>query len=126
MQVTNKKSQTLQGKGTLPYTIGFVLAVTLTLIAYCIVVNHWLSGAALVGSIMGLAVIQLLVQLIFFLHLGREKGSRWNVAAFFFMLLILLVIVGGSLWIMYSLSYNMQMTPQQMDKYMQEQSNAGF
>jgi cytochrome o ubiquinol oxidase operon protein cyoD len=109
-----------------PYIIGFILAVTLTLVAYATVVNHWLSGGLLIGVIMGLAVVQLVVQLVFFLHLGRAKGSRWNLAAFFFMLLVLLIIVGGSLWIMYSLNYNMQMSPQDMDKYMRAQSSKGF
>jgi cytochrome o ubiquinol oxidase operon protein cyoD len=124
MQKPDKNTQT--PSSVWPYFIGYILAIVLTLFAYAIVANHWLSGASLIGAITGLAVIQLLVQLIFFLHLGREKGARWNLAAFFFMLIILSIIVGGSLWIMYSLNYNMQMTPQQMDKYMQVQSSKGF
>lgn len=109
-----------------PYIIGFGLAVILTLLAYEVTVNHRLSGAVLLGSIMGLAAVQLVVQLVFFLHLGREKGVRWNLAAFLFMLLILVIIVAGSLWIMYSLNYNMQMTPEQMNEFMIRESNKGF
>ena len=111
---------------TVPYIIGFTLAVALTLLAFIVVVNHWLSGSMVVAVIMGLAAVQLIVQLVFFLHLGREKNPRWNMTAFFFMLIILVIVVAGSLWIMYSLNYNMQMSPAQMDKYMQEQSNKGF
>jgi cytochrome o ubiquinol oxidase operon protein cyoD len=120
-----KDEHELQARIT-SYTIGFVSAVILTLIAYMIVLHHWLSGGLLIAAIMGLAVVQLVVQLIFFLHLGRGKESRWNLAAFFFMLIVLLVIVGGSLWIMSNLNYNMQMTPAQMDKYMHDQSVKGF
>lgn len=108
------------------YVIGFVLAIALTLLAYAIVVNHWLSGVVLIGTIMGLAATQLLVQLVFFLHLGRTSKSRWNVAAFYFMLLVLVVIVAGSLWIMAGLNYNMMMSPEQMNDYMMRESNKGF
>jgi len=108
-------------------TLGFVLAVGLTLAAYFVVVDHWLYGVWVVVAIVALAVAQLLVQLIFFLHLGREGKPRWNLAAFFFMLIFLFIIIAGSLWIMYNLNYNMiQMSPQQMDSYMKQQSNAGF
>jgi cytochrome o ubiquinol oxidase operon protein cyoD len=109
-----------------PYVTGFVFAVVLTLLAYAIVVNRWLSGGMLVAAIMTLAVVQLVVQLVFFLHLGRGKSARWNVTAFLFMVLILVIVVAGSLWIMHNLDYNMQMTPQEMDGYMKQQSNAGF
>lgn len=108
-------------------TTGFVLAVCLTLAAYFVVANHWLYGVWAVVAVVALAIVQLLVQLIFFLHLGREGKPRWNLAAFFFMLIFLFIIIAGSLWIMYNLNYNMtRMTPGQMDTYMKQQSNAGF
>lgn len=124
MEATDKKQRS--NMSVTPYIVGFGLAVLLTLVAYELTVNHRLSGGLLIGLIMGLAAVQLVVQLVFFLHLGREKGSRWNVASFLFMLLILLIVVVGSLWIMYSLNYNMHMTPQQMDDFMRQQSNKGF
>lgn len=110
------------------YTLGFVLAVVLTVVAYLLVANHVLSGVALTAVIVALAVLQLFVQLVFFLHFGKaEDGdSRWHQAAFYFMLLILVVIVGGSLWIMANMNYNMMMTPEQMNEYMLRQSNKGF
>lgn len=108
------------------YATGFVFSVALTLLAYQAVVNHWLSGPALIGTVMGLAVLQLIVQLVFFLHLGSESKPRWNLVMFLFMLLVLVIIVGGSLWIMANLNYNMMMTPEQMDEYMLKQSNKGF
>jgi cytochrome o ubiquinol oxidase operon protein cyoD len=108
------------------YCIGFGTAAVLTLIAYALVTNHWLAGGALITAIMGLAAVQLMVQLVFFLHFGRGGRSRLDLAALFFMLLILVIIVGGSLWIMDNLNYNMQMTPEQMDTYMQSEGNKGF
>lgn len=108
------------------YVLGFTFAVILTLLAYVIVVNHLLSGMALATALMGLAAVQLLVQLVFFLHLGRGKTARWNVASFYFMGLVLLIIVVGSLWIMNNLNYNMMMTPEQMNEHMLKESMKGF
>ena len=112
--------------GIVSYTIGFILAIILTLVAYFAVVDQWATGGLLVALIMSLAAVQLAVQLIFFLHLGRQKESHWNVAVFLFMMLVLIIIVGGSLWIMNNLNYNMQMTPEQMNEYMHKQSDKGF
>lgn len=108
------------------YIVGFVLAVGLTILAYLTVTEHWLVGSTLVFGLMGLAVIQFVVQLIFFLHVGQESKPRWNLAVFLFTLLVLMVIVFGSLWIMYNLNYNMNMTSEQMDEFMIKQSDKGF
>lgn len=108
-------------------TIGFVLALSLTVFAYLIVVNHWLQTVWTLVAIVILAVLQLVVQLVFFLHLGREKKPRWNLSAFFFMLIFLFIVVAGSVWIMYNLNYNMMtISPSQMDSYMKAQSASGF
>ena len=112
--------------GVASYVLGFLFALVLTWIAYVIVVNHLLSGAVLIGTIMGLALVQLLVQLVFFLHFGRDKKARWHGAALYFMLIILVIIVAGSLWIMANLNYHMTMSPEQMDMYMMKQGNKGF
>jgi cytochrome o ubiquinol oxidase operon protein cyoD len=89
------------------YVIGFVLSIILTFLAYVLVVNHILEGALLVAVIVGLAVIQLFVQLFFFLHLGKESKPRWNLIVFAFALSVVVIIVFGSLWIMNNLDYNM-------------------
>jgi cytochrome o ubiquinol oxidase operon protein cyoD len=113
-------------KEVFTYVIGFVLAVILTLIAYFTTVNHILTGATLVTTLMILAAVQLMVQLVFFLHLGRDKSARWNVASFYFMMMVLVIVVLGSLWIMHNLNYNMMMTPEQMNEYMLKESMKGF
>lgn len=108
----------------LPYVTGFVLAVVLTLLAYNAVVNHMWTGTTLVAIIISLAIAQLIVQLVFFLHFGRGKDARWNMATFFFMMIILTILVGGTLWIMDNLNYNM-MPSGKMDTYMQAKSKSG-
>ena len=99
------------------YFIGFILSVITTVLAYYLVVNGILPKQGLIYVVMGIAVVQLVVQLVFFLHIGR--GSRWKLITFLFAVLVVLIVVVGSIWIMNNLDYNMMhMTPEQMDTYM--------
>jgi cytochrome o ubiquinol oxidase operon protein cyoD len=74
-----------------------------------------------------LAVAQMIVQLVFFLHLGDEVRPRYKFASFVFMAGILIIVVGGSLWIMNNLNQNMmQMSPTEKTNYMMTQHDKGF
>ena len=101
------------------YVIGFVLSVAATLLAYFFVVNQLWSKEMLIYIVMAIAVVQLVIQLVFFLHIGR--GSRWRFITFTFALLVVLIVVVGSIWIMNNLDYNMMhMSPDQMQIYMHQ------
>ena len=110
-----------ESKGSyMAYVIGFVLSVILTIIPYqLVIVENAITGRALVVALILFAVAQLFVQLVFFLHLGRESRPWWNLQMFAFMALVLLILVIGSLWIMYNLDYNM-MVPHELDQQMIE------
>jgi cytochrome o ubiquinol oxidase operon protein cyoD len=113
---TQQRQAPEAGRGTLrTYITGFILSVALTLAAYMLVVNHSLGSLWLTAAIVALAILQLGVQLFFFLHLGRESKPRWNLTVFSFALIVVLILVFGSLWIMNNLNYNM-MTPTQTDQ----------
>lgn len=106
--MTNLAETHDDGHGTLKsYVIGFILSILLTVLPYAIVVHHLLVSDALVIAIVVLGVIQLLVQLIFFLHLSTHPSQRWNLITFAFTLLILVILVCGTLWIMWNMNYNM-------------------
>lgn len=100
------------------YIVGFMLSIVLTLAAYFAIVNDWFSGTAALLFVTALAVAQLLVQLLFFLHLGQERGPRWNLMSFLFAGMVVFIVVIGSIWIMYNLDYNMTrtMTPEEIDQ----------
>jgi cytochrome o ubiquinol oxidase operon protein cyoD len=99
------------------YIIGFVLSVAATLLAYFFVTHHVWPKDTLVYVVLGIAVVQLAIQAVFFLHIGR--GSHLKLVTFAFAILVVLVLVVGSIWIMNHLNYNMmQMTPDQMQIYM--------
>lgn len=96
------------------YTVGFLLSILLTIVPFAIVRYSSVSGWALTITLVGFAVLQLAVQLVFFLHIDREHGRRWNLIAFSFATLVVFIVVVGSLWIMHNLDYRMM--PQDMDK----------
>lgn len=99
------------------YVIGFVLSIVTTLLAYIFVVNELWSKDMLVYIVLAIAAVQLVVQMVFFLHLGR--GSRWKAVTFYFTLLTIGIIIVGTIWIMNNLDYNMmQMSPEDMKEYM--------
>lgn len=115
-----------QSHGTiLSYSIGYVLSIILTLVAFALVGQHISSRhtehshGSLIAWVSALAIAQLLIQLLFFLHLHQEKKPRWNLMAFQFMVLVVVIIVGGSLWIMHNLDYNMM--PHEVENYIMEE-----
>ncbi len=99
------------------YTTGFVICVSLTLLAYFSVVNHSFNGNALLLWIGWLALIQFFIQMIFFLHLGRESRPRWKQVVFWFMTMVVVILIFGSLWIMNNLNYHHADTVKSSDKY---------
>jgi cytochrome o ubiquinol oxidase operon protein cyoD len=118
-KIIDKKPEVGHGS-LLSYTVGFVCSVILTAIAYLLVTNHVLDGTRLIAALLGLGLVQLVVQLVFFLHMGRESSPRWNLTVFMFTGLIVLIIGIGSLWIMHNLTYNMAM-PADMTRFTQDQ-----
>ena len=108
------------------YTIGFIFSIVFTLLAYYVIVEKvFANNTTATIVIVSLAIAQLLVQLFFFLHLGKESKPRWNLMVFSFMLLVVGIIVIGSLWIMHNLDYNM-MPQDEMDTHMMEERDKGF
>lgn len=105
------------------YVAGFILSLILTMTAYFLVVNKILNGYSLALAIAALAIVQLIVQLRLFLHIGREPEPRWNLLVFDFMLIVVVILVFGSLWIMFNLDYHHEDTrsPSQINDYLLEE-----
>lgn len=91
------------------YALGFALSLLLTCIAFGLAAAHLASHHAypshefLQIAFLSLALVQLLVQAVFFLHLKRGTGRHWNTISFAFAGFIAVVVVAGSLWIMANL-----------------------
>jgi len=109
------------------YIIGFLASLALTIFAYTLVSGRIMTGDSLLLVIGGLALVQMIVQLFFFLHMADETRPRFRLVSFGFMTSILVIVVAGSLWIMYHLNYNMMgMSPADKDSYMTSQKDKGF
>ena len=89
------------------YAIGFILAVILTVIPFKIVMDGTMDKGTILWIILGMAAVQILVHLKYFLHLDTSSEQRSNVIALLFTALILVIVVAGSLWIMHNLNTNM-------------------
>ena len=65
------------------------------------------SHSTILYVIVGMALLQILVQLVYFLHMNSSSEGSWNLIAFIFTVLIVAILVVGSLWIMFHLNTNM-------------------
>lgn len=99
------------------YGTGFGLAAVLTVASFGLATSHWLTPASLIAALVVLAIGQMLVHLIFFLHITTAPAQKTNIMALLVTLLIIVLTVIGSLWITAEL--DRQAMP--MDRLMQMQ-----
>ncbi len=89
------------------YTIGFILCLVLTALSFCAVMSGVLPHGDILPAIVALAVVQLLVQLVLFLHLGFAPEQRNDTVVFILTAMLIAIIVSGSLWVMHNANTNM-------------------
>lgn len=103
----------------LSYIVGFVLSIIMTVLAYYLATSDASTPDVIVIAIVLIAVVQLIIQMIFFLHIGQ--GSRWKLLTFIFTAFFVLFLVIGTVWVMHHLNYNMMdMSTDEMRTYMEE------
>ena len=107
--------ETTEGVGT--YVIGLGLAVLLTAVSFFVSGTTLVWGPSIPVALVVLAIAQMGVHLVFFLHITTGPDNVNNVMALAFGVLIVLLLLTGSLWIMGNMNHNM--TP--MDQMMQMQ-----
>lgn len=103
------------------YVVGFLLSLLLTVLAYALVIQNALSVQLLLAAIIAAALLQFVVQVYCFLHIGSDSGTRERLFALAFAGLLILILVSGSLWIMFSLNSRMMPDSAQMEQYMNAQ-----
>lgn len=90
------------------YLIGFALSVVLTAVPFWLVMTGALASAGwTAAAIIALAVIQILVHTVFFLHVNTRAEGGWTLMAYVFTAVMVIIVIAGSLWIMYHLNSNM-------------------
>ncbi len=91
------------------YSVGLLLSIVLTVIPFGLVMFDLLSGTPAVLVILVCAVAQVLVQLVFFLHMNTSSEQLWNTTSAIFVVVLVAILIVGSIWIMAHLNHNMLM-----------------
>ena len=91
------------------YVIGLILSIVLTAIPFGVVMSGAASEAISITLILLCAVGQVMVQLVFFLHMNTSSKQAWNTASLAFSVVLVAILIVGSIWIMQHLNHNMLM-----------------
>lgn len=90
------------------YTIGFVLSVILTAIPFWLVMgNVFANPATTAFTILGFAAVQIVVHMVYFLHMNAKVEGGWSMLAMLFTLILVVIVLAGSIWVMYHMNQNM-------------------
>ena len=90
------------------YVTGFVLSVILTAIPFFLVMSGLAgSGRLTAFLVLGCAVIQIIVHMIYFLHMNLRSEAGWTMISLVFTIVVLVIAVIGTIWVMYHMDANM-------------------
>ncbi len=89
------------------YTIGFILSVILTAIPFWLVMTHQLAPGTTKFVILGFAAVQVVVHMVYFLHMNSKSEGGWNMMALILTAILLFIVLTGSIWVMYHMNANM-------------------
>jgi len=101
------------------YMTGFVLSVILTAVPFWLVMGDVLDSKLFTAVlVMGIGVVQIVVHMIYFLHMNMRSEGGWTLMALIFTLIIVGIALAGSLWVMHHLNVNMMPMTHEMMKNM--------
>jgi cytochrome o ubiquinol oxidase operon protein cyoD len=90
------------------YLTGFLLSVVLTAIPFWLVMGKVFTQPGTTAAvILAFAAVQIVVHMVYFLHMDTKSEGGWNLLALVFTGVLVLIALSGSLWVMYHLNHNM-------------------
>ena len=104
---------------TIAYVIGLALALVLTGVSFWVASTGALWGPGVATGLVVLAIAQMGVHLVFFLHITSGPDNTNNVLALAFGVLIVFLVMIGTIWIMAHMNANMGVSPELMNLQMQ-------
>lgn len=104
---------------TVSYVVGLGLALLLTGVSFWVASTSSLWGPGVAVGLVVLAIAQMGVHLVFFLHITSGPDNTNNVLALAFGVLIVFLVMVGTIWIMAHMDANMGPTPEMMNLQMQ-------
>ena len=103
-------------QGVQSYVLGLLLALALTGASFWAAGTGVIWAPAIPAALIALAVAQMGIHLVFFLHITTGPDNTNNVLALAFGVLIVLLVIGGSTWIIAHLNHNMMPMGQAMQQ----------
>lgn len=90
------------------YVTGFVLAVILTAIPFAVVMSGGIGTERTTAFLVLIcAVAQIIVHMVYFLHMSPKAEGGWTVISLVFTLIVLVIAIVGTIWVMYHMDSNM-------------------
>ncbi|KQM22812.1 hypothetical protein ASE73_00775 [Sphingomonas sp. Leaf24] len=90
------------------YVIGFLLSVVLTAIPFALVMTNAFADTRITAAIVMIcAIVQIVVHMIYFLHMNTKSENGWTLMALIFTAILVVIVLSGSLWVMYHMNLNM-------------------
>lgn len=90
------------------YAVGFALSVMLTAIPFWLVMGEVFDHSTTTSLvILGFAAVQIVVQMVYFLHLNTRSENGWTMLSLIFTAVLVVILLAGSIWVMYHLNTNM-------------------
>lgn len=90
------------------YVTGFILAVVLTAIPFWLVMGKVFQTSSTTALVLlALGAIQMVVHMIYFLHMNPRSEGGWSLLALMFTVVMVVIAMAGSLWVMYHMNANM-------------------
>ncbi|CAN7304800.1 cytochrome o ubiquinol oxidase subunit IV [Acidovorax sp. LjRoot129] len=90
------------------YAIGFVLSVILTAIPFWLVMAKVIADRNTAVLVLGgFAVVQILVHMVYFLHMNGKVEGGWTLLSTIFTVVFVAIAISGTLWVMFHMNANM-------------------
>ncbi|MEG0150592.1 MAG: cytochrome o ubiquinol oxidase subunit IV [Comamonas sp.] len=90
------------------YVKGFILAVILTAIPFYLVMNNVITDRTTAVAVLGgFAIVQVLVHMVYFLHMNGKIQGGWTMLSTIFTVIFLSIAIAGTLWVMFHMNANM-------------------
>lgn len=93
------------------YVKGFILAVILTAIPFYLIMNNVISDRSTAVAVLGIfAIVQVLVHMVYFLHMNGKIQGGWTMLSTIFTVIFLAIAISGTLWVMHNMNTHMMPT----------------
>ena len=107
------------------YMIGFVLSIVLTAIPFWLVMARIIDNRTVAVLVLGgFAVVQILVHMVFFLHMNGKAEGGWTMLSTIFTVVFVAIAIAGTLWVMFHMNTNMMPSHEQHQQHLQHKQDA--